>query len=201
MSSRLPGVLVFVSGLTMMGCAHNAAPPEEQAQLSTGKLAKSSSVFLAERGSDKACQGDSDCNLGEICYPENNRCILSYPNPRMLDIAFTGKEECKLVNVYFPYDSTELVDEAQRWLQYNARCAKSRGAREVILEGHADSRGPREYNLKLSVERAESAAKVLGSAGVAIPVQAKGAGEHQPLRTGKTEKDYAWNRRVEFTVH
>lgn len=201
MSSRLQGVLAFLCSVTMVGCAASkATTPEEQPQLATGKLAKASPVFLTERGSDKACQGDSDCNLGEICYPENDRCMLNYPNPRMLDIAFTAKEECKLVNLYFPYNSTEIVDEAQRWLQYNVRCAKSRGAKELVLEGHADSRGPQGYNLKLSLERAETVAKILGTTGVDIPVKSKGAGEREPLRNGKTEKDYAFNRRVEFTV-
>lgn len=200
MSSRLAGVMAFLCSVTMMGCAHKTTAPDEGPQLASGKLTKTSPVFLEDRGSDKACQGDTDCNTGEICFPETDRCILNYPHPRMLDISFTAKEECKLVNLYFAYNSTELVEEAQRWLQYNVRCAKSRGGKELILEGHADSRGPQGYNQKLSVERADAVAKLVGSAGIDIPVKAKGAGEHDPLRNGKTEKDYAFNRRVEFTV-
>lgn len=198
MSNQLPGLLICFCA--MASCAHPSRPAEDTSELATGKLQKTSQTFLAERGSGAPCQGDSDCSLGEICYPENDRCLSSYPNPRMLDISFTLKEECKLVNLYFPYDSTELVEEAQRWLQYDVRCIKSRGAKEVVVEGHADSRGQKGYNQKLSVERGESVARLLSSAGLEVPVKVVGRGEEEPLRRGKSEKDYAYNRRVELKV-
>ena len=195
----LAGGLVLV--FSMLGCAHKAPPAvDEGPPLASEKLAKASPVFIESRGSEKPCQGDTDCMTGEICYPETERCMLNYPNPRMLDIAFTGKEECKAVNLYFPFDSAEVIDEAKRWLDYDVRCIKSLGAKEVIIEGHADSRGPKGYNEKLSVERATSVARMLNAAGLDLPVKTKGFGEREPMRNGKTEKDYAFNRRVVFTV-
>ena len=132
------GVLALV--FSLLGCAHKAPPAEEGPPLASDKLAKASPVFLNDRGSERRCQGDSDCYTGEICYPETERCMLNYPNPRMLDIALTGKEDCKTVNLYFPFDSAQLVDEAKRWLDYDVRCIKSLGAKEVVLQGHADAR-------------------------------------------------------------
>jgi outer membrane protein OmpA-like peptidoglycan-associated protein len=201
MSYRLPGIFAFLCSVSLMNCATTTPKSvDEGPPVRSEKLTKADNVFLENRGSDKACQGDSDCNSGEICYPETDRCMLNYPNPRMLDISFTAKEECKMVNLYFAYNATDLVEEAQRWLQYNVRCIKSRGAKEVVVAGHADSRGAAGYNQKLSVERADAVSKLLTSAGLDIPVKTKGHGERAPMKNGKTEQDYAFNRRVEFTI-
>lgn len=200
MSYRLPGIFALLCSVSMLDCATPPRGVDEGPPVASEKLAKADSVFLENRGSDKACQADTDCNTGEICYPENDRCMLIYPHPRMLDISFLMTEQCKVVNLYFAYNAVDLVEEAQRWLQYNVRCIKSRGAKEIIVEGHADSRGAAGYNQKLSTERAESVAKMLAGAGLDIPVKTKGHGERQPMKNGKTEQDYAFNRRVEFTV-
>lgn len=199
MAYRLPGILLCT--FTLLNCAHKAQTPEEQPQVASEKLAATSPVFLEASGSNAPCQGDGDCRTGELCHPETERCIENYPNPRMLDLSFKSGDDCKLVNLYFPFNSTEIVDEAQRWLQYDVRCMKLRGAKEVVIEGHADARGPAGYNQKLSVERAESVARLFNSAGYDVPVKATGRGEREPMKNGKTEKDYAFNRRVEFTVH
>lgn len=203
MRKELIGTLLCL-GTLVGGCAHKKpAEPEPTAQVS-GVMASTDPVFLEGKGKMGTCQGDADCALGELCNPENDRCMSSYPNPRMLDISFTaaqtGAEECKLVRVYFPYDSAQLVDEAARWVQYDARCLKSRGARELLVEGYADSRGPKPYNQKLSVERAEAVRAALVQAGFSASIKTQGNGERDPIRQGKSEKDYAYNRRVELTI-
>jgi len=189
-----------------LGCSHSntntpAALQENTAEVS-GPMRKADSVFYAEKDRGAACSGDSDCTNGDICHPEFGRCITSYPNPRMLDVSFSAeaKEPCKLVNVYFPYDSTQLVADAQRWLEYDMRCLKSQNPKEVVVKGFADSRGSDEYNLKLSVDRSKVVKTELVQAGLAVPVTVQGLGERAPLRSGKSEKDFAYNRRVEFIV-
>lgn len=187
-----------------LGCSNStmntpSALQEANAEVS-GPMHKADSDFYPEKGA--ACSGDADCKTGDICHPEFSRCIANYPNPRMLNVVFTPgvKDQCKLVNVYFPYDSKELVADAQRWLEYDLRCIKSQNPKEVVVKGFADSRGSDEYNLKLSVERSEAVKAELMQSGLQIPVTVQGLGEKAPLRTGKSEKDYAYNRRVEFIV-
>lgn len=185
-----------------MGCAHHPAVVAENAPPVAGPMQKASPEFVAESSVRGTCRGDSDCALGDICHPELNRCVSSYPSPRMLRIQLSGSgvDDCRLVNVYFAYKSTELVPEAQRWLAYDARCLKARDAKVLILQGHADLRGTSRYNRKLSVARGQAVRQVLLQSGVDVPVVVRGYGDSRPLRTGRSERAYAYNRRVELVT-
>lgn len=195
------GTLLCLSALAgAAGCAKEPHVVDDNVPPVGDKLARTSRIFL-EEGSNKKCQGDADCPSNELCHPERDRCFSSYPNPRMLDISlFKVEDRCMVANLYFPFDSAELVEDAKRWLQYDVRCIKSTDAKELVLEGHADSRGASDYNQKLSMERAESVKNQLIQAGLDLPIRVEGAGERQPARTGRSEKDYAFNRRVEFRL-
>ncbi|MBL8918803.1 MAG: OmpA family protein [Myxococcaceae bacterium] len=71
----------------------------------------------------------------------------------------------------------------------------------VVVEGHTDSRGPAEYNRKLSQDRAESVKAYLVKQGVAgSRLDAKGYGPDRPVADNKTDKGRELNRRVEFVI-
>ena len=71
--------------------------------------------------------------------------------------------------------------------------------RVVYLEGHADERGGREYNLALGQKRAEAVAKSLTLLGVASgQVEPVSFGKERPADTGHNEEAWAKNRRVEL---
>jgi outer membrane protein OmpA-like peptidoglycan-associated protein len=105
---------------------------------------------------------------------------------------------CPLVPLYFAFDSTALVPDAERWVAYDADCLKERGAKSVVLEGHADVRGDAAYNQDLSERRAAVVKDALGERGVTIDVAVRGEGTTDPVLHGSTEHDYAYNRRVEL---
>lgn len=184
----------------MLGCAHAKPIDEDLGPEVSGEMEQADAVFLADQGSNKECGGDSDCPSGEICYPQTERCMSNYPNPRMLDVSLLDKAACKVVNVYFAYDSTQIVEEAQKWLTYDVHCLQGRGVKAITLRGHADSRGTDPYNKKLSVERADAVRTMLKSAGLDIPIKIRGYGSKVPMKAGRSEKDYAFNRRVEFVI-
>ena len=201
MIKRLFGTLACFCALT--GCAQKTRTVDDNVPPVTAKMETADPVFTDSAASGKSCQGDADCSSSELCHPEGGRCISSYPNPRMLDMSCLSKitkDQCKIVNLYFPYDSNELVPEAQKWLQYNVHCIKAIAPKELVIKGHADSRGSAPYNQKLSIERAEYVRGLLTQAGLNVPITVKGAGESMPLKSGKTEKDFAYNRRVEFSA-
>ena len=68
------------------------------------------------------------------------------------------------------------------------------------MEGHADERGSREYNIGLGERRAQAVRRMLMVQGVAADqISTVSFGEERPVAFGSSESDYAQNRRVKFT--
>jgi peptidoglycan-associated lipoprotein len=112
-----------------------------------------------------------------------------------------GSEEAALraiTTFYFEYDSADLRPEAMRALDVHARDLKSSGQR-VVLEGHADERGTREYNMALGERRSGAVQRYLVLQGVS-PAQLElvSYGEERPVAVGNSEESWAQNRRVEL---
>ena len=63
--------------------------------------------------------------------------------------------------VFFAYDSSELSDDSKKVLDLQTEWLKSEPSIKIIIEGHCDERGTREYNIALGDRRANSATKVL----------------------------------------
>lgn len=101
--------------------------------------------------------------------------------------------------VYFDFDSFVVKSEFQSLIEAHARYLKANKNRKVFLEGHADERGGREYNLALGQKRAEAVRRALGLLGVAdSQMEAVSFGKEKPAVQGSDEAAWAKNRRVEF---
>lgn len=101
--------------------------------------------------------------------------------------------------VYFEYDSSLLTLEAEAIVQAHAQYLVSAPGTQIILEGHADERGTREYNLALGEDRARSVANLMEAMGVSSSrVQIVSYGEERPVALGYDEAAFALNRRVEI---
>lgn len=101
--------------------------------------------------------------------------------------------------VYFDYDSFVIKPEFQSLIAEHARLIKSQAVRKVVIEGHTDERGGREYNLALGQKRAEAvvgALTVLGVSGAQL--EAVSFGKEKPAVQGADEAAYAKNRRAEI---
>ncbi|MBD2838271.1 MULTISPECIES: peptidoglycan-associated lipoprotein Pal [Pseudomonas] len=103
-----------------------------------------------------------------------------------------------ITTFYFEYDSSDLKPEAMRALDVHAKDLKANGNR-VVLEGHTDERGTREYNMALGERRAKAVQRYLVLQGVS-PAQLElvSYGEERPVATGNDEQSWAQNRRVEL---
>ena len=72
-------------------------------------------------------------------------------------------------------------------------------AQKVRLEGHADERGSREYNIGLGERRGQAVRRALALQGVAeTQLSTVSYGEERPVEAGSTEQAYSKNRRVEI---
>lgn len=101
--------------------------------------------------------------------------------------------------VHFAFDSSALDEENLEIVQAHARYLVANPNLRVTLEGHADERGTREYNLALGERRAqtvERAMRLLGVSGNRIQVTSYG--EEKPLVPDSNESAWSLNRRVEI---
>ncbi|MDB5900838.1 MAG: pal [Ramlibacter sp.] len=101
--------------------------------------------------------------------------------------------------IYFDYDSNAIKPEFQSAIEAHARFLKANGSRRVVIEGHTDERGGREYNLALGQRRAEAVRRSLGLLGVAdTQIEAVSFGKEKPAVPGMDEAAWAQNRRAEI---
>ena len=104
-----------------------------------------------------------------------------------------------LTLVYFDYDQSNIRSEFVEMLDAHAAFLVANPTQMVVLEGHADERGTREYNLALGERRAKQVSTFLQIKGVsAAQIDVVSYGEEKPLAIGKSEAEYSQNRRVEI---
>lgn len=100
---------------------------------------------------------------------------------------------------YFDFNSTDLSAEDRAALSYHARFLTEFQNATLVLEGHADERGSREYNLALGERRAKAIERILQLEGV-VPTQVQviSFGEERPVALGHEDESWRLNRRVEL---
>lgn len=103
--------------------------------------------------------------------------------------------------VFFGYDKYNLTPEARAQLDKQAAWLKQFIFRNVTVEGHADERGTREYNLALGERRANSVKDYLVSLGIAPErIEVISYGKERPVALGSNEQAWAQNRRAVTVV-
>jgi len=103
--------------------------------------------------------------------------------------------------LYFAYDDTEIDEVATRIIIQHANFMQNNPSVNLRLEGHADERGTREYNLALGENRALSVKEVLGLYNLDDRIIVVSYGEEDPVLTGSNEAAWEKNRRVELVYY
>jgi len=112
-----------------------------------------------------------------------------------------GSDRDFIVNVgdrvYFDFDKYNVRNDQRAQLEKQAAWLKRYPAVQVTIEGHADERGTREYNLALGERRANSAKDFLVANGIpANRVKVISYGKERPVALGHDEASWAQNRRA-----
>ena len=103
--------------------------------------------------------------------------------------------------VFFDFDKYNIRSDARDGLQAQAEWLRANEGVRVLLAGHADERGTREYNLALGMRRANAAKQVLVANGVsANRIELISYGKDKPWTPGTGERVWAKNRNVHTTV-
>ncbi len=103
------------------------------------------------------------------------------------------------LTIYFEFDQSDISPEFNALLAAHGEYLASAGGAAVRLEGHADERGSREYNIGLGERRAQAVRRVLLLQGAATEqLSTVSYGEERPAVVGSGEESYRLNRRVEL---
>ena len=99
-------------------------------------------------------------------------------------------------SVYFDFDSYIIKDEFQSLLATHAKFLSANASMKMLIQGNADERGSREYNLALGQKRADAIKKALSLLGVPeAQLESVSLGEEKPQCTESNEDCWAKNRR------
>ena len=101
-------------------------------------------------------------------------------------------------SVFFEYDSYEIAPAGRALIEEHSKFLTAHASASVRLEGNADERGGREYNLALGQKRADAVRQAMKLLGVTEKqMESVSFGKEKPLANGHDEEAWAKNRRVD----
>ena len=101
---------------------------------------------------------------------------------------------------HFAYDSSVLASKYTASVNAQANYLSSHPGARILLAGHTDERGSREYNVALGEHRANTVAELMRMSGVNNQqIRVVSYGKERPLNLGHDEASHSQNRRVELT--
>lgn len=102
--------------------------------------------------------------------------------------------------VYFDLDQDTLKPEFQNIVNCHAKYLRDRPSSRMTLDGHADERGSRDYNMALGERRGNAVSSAMQAAGgMASQITVNSFGEEKPICTDSNEACWSKNRRVEIS--
>lgn len=176
--------------LFVAGCSSTATQPEGAGSngMSDADMEKES-----DTGGESDAYGAGDGNgVSEEAMTEQERAQASLKKAKQKAMQAAS-------TIYFDFDRSEIRRESQSILETHAAYLAEDDDASVVLEGHTDERGSREYNMALGERRAESVARFLRVNDVsADQIETVSYGEEQPVVDESNEEAWAENRRVEI---
>jgi len=101
--------------------------------------------------------------------------------------------------IYFELGSSQIQESSEELIQYMANQLMNKRQYNIELIGHTSEEGTEEYNMQLSIERAEQTAEQFKKFGIdPLRISTEGRGKSEPLLTEGTPEELAKNRRVEI---
>lgn len=178
-----PLLTLFAATFFLAACETASTITEEAAGSSAGTTAETSST--ASSSSSTTTSSSSSSTASAASNADNS--ALEAARAEMMSIGDT---------VLFGYDSSQLSADAMATLDAQAALLNAKPSFRVKIEGHADERGTREYNLALGERRASAARDYLVAKGVdGSRIRIVSYGKERPAVVGSNEDAWAKNRR------
>ena len=164
-------ILLAATSLTVAGCNKGNTLPDEGAGVASGP-------------SDSGFSTNSNASSGGISVSP-----LEAERARLMQ---------QLV-VYFEYDEADILPEFNALLQAHGQFLAANPNSQLRLEGHADERGSREYNIGLGELRSQAVRRILMLQGATSQqLTTVSYGEERPAQAGSDDESWRLNRRVEL---
>lgn len=111
------------------------------------------------------------------------------------------KKASPLKDIFFDFDKGTIRADMKKSLNEDVRWLKANPTASIIIEGHCDERGTREYNLALGQRRAKSTKDYLVAAGINVKrIKVISYGKERPFAPGHDESAWKLNRRAHFVL-
>lgn len=177
-------LLISVLALSITACSQTTKPDSED-------FADSDTA----QGAGGATAGTIDGGTGADGMALEGGKLVSYEENAINDPNNVLSQKV----VYFSYDSNKVGDDYVELVKHHGRYLSVNVNASVRLEGHADERGTREYNVALAEARARAVKQLMlyeGAGNDQIAVISYG--EEKPVAFGHDEESMSLNRRVEI---
>ena len=181
--------LVLASAAALAACGGTVGTVEDT---QTGSQSPSASASTSGTGDDSVAGTDTTVTGASDTGTATSDSTRGHP----LD---DSSSPLGARTIYFELDSSEVPESGRVVIEAHALYLSEHSGALITLEGHADERGSREYNIALGERRAEAVRKLMTLLGAADPqIRTISYGEERPAADGHDESAWALNRRVEI---
>jgi len=190
------GVLGALAGAGTAGGLVNAYGEGNQGQASDAETGAAAAGGAVAGGLIGTLLGHLICDPQEEAPPPPPPPAPPPPPPPA-----KGTKLATVGEAYFDFDKAELKPSAEDVLRETVKTLKDNPDLHVVVEGHTDSIGSEQYNLRLSEKRAEAVKRYLVRQGIdPSRITTRGHGESRPIADNGTREGRAKNRRAEIIV-
>ncbi len=202
---------LLLGAVALSACSQNVKQKEKSVNITPEGPAMADKGKKGPQGGTVRGGGASGVNTNNQRGKGGDRSNFNYlPNTNVnndpnntSDLTLAGlKDPNNLLSkriIFFDYNDSSIRPEYMVLINTHAQLAAKFPQLRMRLEGHADERGSREYNVALSEQRARSVKSIMGVQGArASQIRTVGYGEELPIVKGHNKKSWQQNRRVEI---
>ena len=184
---KISAVLFVVSGFFFVSCS-SVNLEENEDNLFSAPIDKSENRQKANGVVNDGVQGSVEISSQDL-------------SPKAVPEISLGDYDGFEPSVYFDYDRFDVKPSYVEVIKKIAQIMRENRTSKILLEGHSDERGTREYNVALGHKRAESVAKALEAEGIERQrMDTISFGEEDPADNTPNEKGWAKNRRCDMIL-
>lgn len=200
----IKSALVILPALILLGCGTSGEVEESSAE--TGQATTTTTATTRGIGSGGSASGGqmADGSQAETMSEDDSGGRVSnedfFKSATQMDDSLDDPNSLLATRViYFDFDKSDVKSEFQQVIEAHAEYLSANSNASVTLEGHADERGTREYNIALGERRAKAVQRLLTLQGASeTQIRIVSYGEERPASLGHNDQAWSLNRRAEI---